>query len=44
MEVRPGDCGKDNDGGWNDCEEDRERHELKGKSISDRTYILHFTV
>ena len=31
FEVRAGDCGKDKDGGWNDCEKDRERHELSGK-------------
>ena len=31
FEVRAGDCGKDKDGGWNDCKKDRERHELSGK-------------
>ena len=28
FELRAGDCGKDKDGGWNDCKKDRERHEL----------------
>ena len=31
FEVRAGDCGKDKDGGWSDCDKDRERHELSGK-------------
>ena len=31
FELRAGDCGKDKDGGWNDCKKDRERHELSGK-------------
>jgi len=31
FEVRAGDCGKDKDGGWSDCDTDRERHELSGK-------------
>ena len=30
FEVRHGDCGKDSDGGWSDCKNDRERHELSG--------------
>ena len=30
FEVRQGDCGKDSDGGWSDCKNDRERHELSG--------------
>ena len=29
FEVRPGDCGHNED--WNDCDTDRERHELTGK-------------
>ena len=31
FELRAGDCGKDKDGGWNDCKKDRERHELSGR-------------
>ena len=31
FEVRAGDCGKDKDGGWNDCKKDRERHELSAR-------------
>ena len=30
FEVRAGDCGKDETGGWSDCKNDRERHELSG--------------
>ena len=30
FEVRSGDCGKDKQGDWNDCKNDRERHELSG--------------
>ena len=30
FEVRQGDCGKDSDGSWSDCKNDRERHELSG--------------
>jgi len=32
FEVRPGDCGYNED--WNDCDSDRERHELTGKRMS----------
>ena len=32
FEVRPGDCGYND--GWNDCDTDRERHELSGKRMS----------
>ena len=32
FEVRDGDCGKDEEGGWSDCKGDRERHELSGGS------------
>ena len=32
FEVRDGDCGKDEGGGWSDCKGDRERHELSGAS------------
>ena len=34
FEVRHGDCGKDTDGGWSDCKNDRERHELSGGDSS----------
>tara|TARA_Y100001970_G_C14149463_1_gene811823 strand:- start:117 stop:1052 length:936 start_codon:yes stop_codon:yes gene_type:complete len=36
FELRNGDCGKDRDGGWNDCKEDRERHELSANNKKDR--------
>ena len=36
FELRNGDCGKDLDGGWNDCKEDRERHELSANNNKDR--------
>ena len=32
FEVRPGDCGYTDD--WNDCDTDRERHELSGERMS----------
>jgi len=32
FEVRPGDCGYNED--WNDCDNDRERHELTGKRMT----------
>ena len=32
FEVRDGDCGQDEEGGWSDCKGDRERHELSGGS------------
>ena len=32
FEVRPGDCGYNDT--WNDCDTDRERHELSGKRMS----------
>ena len=32
FEVRPGDCGYNED--WSDCDNDRERHELTGKRMS----------
>jgi len=32
FEVRPGDCGYTDN--WNDCDTDRERHELSGKRVS----------
>ena len=38
FEVRLGDCGKDK-GKWNDCERDRQRHELSGKTFSGKKWI-----
>ena len=35
FEVRSGDCGTDKDGEWDDCKNDRERHELSGKNFKD---------
>jgi len=36
FEVRSGDCGKDKDGDWSDCKNDRERHELSGGKKADK--------
>ena len=37
FEVRSGDCEKDyDDSNWNDCDNDRERHELSGGKKVDR--------
>ena len=36
FEVRSGDCGKDEMGEWNDCKNDRERHELSGGKKIDK--------
>ena len=36
FEVRSGDCGKDKQGGWSDCKNDRERHELSGGKKEDK--------
>ena len=44
FEVRPGDCGKDADGGWNDCKKDRERHELSGKPMSNGTWWYAWSI
>ena len=35
FEVRDGDCGQDEDGGWSDCKGDRERHELSANQKGD---------
>ena len=35
FEVRSGDCGKDREGGWSDCKNDRERHELSAGGKKD---------
>ncbi len=37
FEVRPGDCGTTENGGWNDCENDRERTEMS----SHKNHILY---
>ena len=34
FEVKQGDCGKDKDGQWDDCKNDRERHELSGGEVA----------
>ena len=48
FEVRDGDCGQDKDGGWNDCEGDRERHELsinkKGQKMSKGEYWFSWSL
>ena len=44
FEVRPGDCGKDADGKWNDCKKDRERHELSGKPMSNGTWWYTWSI
>ncbi len=36
FEVRHGDCGKDEQGGWSDCKGDRERHEVSSHEEGDR--------
>ena len=48
FEVRSGDCGKDRDGGWSDCKNDRERHELsggkKGDAMSSGEYWFSWSI
>ena len=48
FEVRDGDCGKDKEGGWNDCKGDRERHELsinkKGQKMSKGEYWFSWSL
>ena len=47
FEVRSGDCGKDLDGGWSDCKNDRERHELttsKKDYMSKGEYWLSWSI
>ena len=44
FEVRPGDCGKNTGGGWNDCKTDRERHELSGKPMSKGTWWYAWSI
>ena len=43
FEVKPGDCGYDN-GGWDDCKNDRERHELSGKKHDDGEYWYAWSI
>ena len=48
FEVRDGDCGKDEQGGWSDCKGDRERHELsanqKGDTMSKGEYWFSWSL
>ena len=46
FEVRHGDCGKDRVGGWSDCKNDRERHELSGgdSAMSKGEYWFSWSV
>lgn len=48
FEVRDGDCGKDEQGGWSDCKGDRERHELsankKGQKMSKGEYWFSWSL
>lgn len=40
FEVRFGDCGKDKPPGkWNDCKEDRQRHELSGRDFKGKKWV-----
>ena len=42
FEVRLGDCGKDKlPGKWNDCKNDRQRHELSGKYFKGEIWIAY---
>ena len=48
FEVRDGDCGQDEQGGWSDCKGDRERHELsanqKGDTMSKGEYWFSWSL
>ncbi len=48
FELRHGDCGKDEKGGWSDCKGDRERHEVsshkKGDAMSKGEYWFSWSV
>ena len=48
FEVREGDCGQDEQGGWSDCKGDRERHELsanqKGDTMSKGEYWFSWSL
>jgi len=43
VEVRAGDCGFEFDGSWSDCDQDRERHELRSQAFRGEKY-LYFSV
>jgi len=43
IEVRNGDCGFEFDGSWSDCDNDRERHEVRSQGFSGQKY-LYFSV
>lgn len=43
FEVKPGDCGY-NSGGWDDCKNDRERHELSGNRHGDGEYWYAWSI
>ena len=42
FEVKSGDCGYNN--GWDDCEKDRERHELSGSKHNDGEYWYSWSI
>ena len=42
FEVKPGDCGYNN--GWDDCKNDRERHELSGNRHGDGGYWYSWSI
>lgn len=42
FEVKPGDCGYNN--GWDDCKNDRERHELSGNRHGDEEYWYAWSI
>ena len=42
FEVKPGDCGYNN--GWDDCKNDRERHELSGNRHGDGEYWYSWSI
>jgi len=42
FEVKPGDCGYNN--GWDDCKNDRERHELSGNRHGDEAYWYAWSI
>ena len=42
FEVRLGDCGKDKPPGkWNDCKNDRQRHELSGERFKGKVWYAY---
>jgi hypothetical protein len=42
FEVRSGDCSWSE--GWSDCDNDRERHELKSNTMADGKYWFHWSI